>query len=217
MLRPMPPRHAGFTLLEMLVAIAIFAVLAVSAYSVLSNVQTTNEVSMRHADRLANLQRTYFTLSRDLTQMAHRKVRTDGDEPVSRLLFTDLDVLDSSSGSIMFTRHGWTNPFNQFPRGDVQRVGYRVQDDQLQRVYYLYPDIVNGVEPKVQTLLTGVNKLSFEYFRGGKWQEEWTSDRLPRGIAVILDTEEYGQLRWQFLVPGKGGSSGQLRDNSDDF
>lgn len=204
----MKRKERGFTLLEMLVAIAIFSALAISAYGMLSGTQRADAVSERHAKKLSALQRAYFAFSRDFTQMAHRQMRLDGDQPEKRLLFVDREELASDSGSLLFTRHGWTNPFNQFPRGDVQRVAYRVQDKQLQRLDYLYPDILPGTEPRVRILLEGVTELKFEFYSGNDWQDKWgAAAQLPKALAVEFKSQDYGTIRWQFLTPSSAGAA----------
>lgn len=75
---------AGFTLIEVLVAIAIFASLSVGAYQVLNQVQRSNEISAERTARLAELQRAMVIMDADFRQMALRQFRTDGEAPVSK-------------------------------------------------------------------------------------------------------------------------------------
>ena len=76
---PMPRRRqSGFTLLEMLVAIAIFASLSMGAYQVLQGVLTSDEVAKRKEVRLSELQLAFSLLERDVTQMEPRSGRIDG-------------------------------------------------------------------------------------------------------------------------------------------
>lgn len=73
--------QCGFTLIEVLVAIAIFASLSVGAYQVLNQVQRSNELSLERNERLKTLQRALVFLNNDFRQMALRKTRTNGEDP----------------------------------------------------------------------------------------------------------------------------------------
>ena len=75
----LPSRHRGFTLLEMLVAIAIFASLSMGAYQVLQGVLTSDEVAKRKEARLNELQLAFTLLERDITQMVPRSGRIEGE------------------------------------------------------------------------------------------------------------------------------------------
>ena len=79
-------RSQGFTLIEVLVAIAIFASLSVGAYQVLNQVQRSNEISMERSERLKTLQRALVFMDNDFRQMALRQARTNGEEPSPMLL-----------------------------------------------------------------------------------------------------------------------------------
>ena len=78
---PIKRRSTGFTLIEVLVAIAIFASLSVGAYQVLNQVQRSNEVSIERSERLKELQRALVFLDNDFRQMTMRQSRTNGEEP----------------------------------------------------------------------------------------------------------------------------------------
>ncbi|MGB1279761.1 MAG: type II secretion system minor pseudopilin GspJ, partial [Vibrio cyclitrophicus] len=70
----------GFTLIEVLVSIAIFATLSMAAYQVVNQVQRSNEISIERSARLNQLQRSLVILDNDFRQMAARQFRTDGEE-----------------------------------------------------------------------------------------------------------------------------------------
>jgi general secretion pathway protein J len=72
-------RETGFTLLEMLVAIAIFASLSMGAYQVLHGVLTSDEVAKKKETRLAELQLAFGLLERDVSQMVPRSGRSEGE------------------------------------------------------------------------------------------------------------------------------------------
>ncbi len=130
----------GFTLIEVLVSIAIFASLSVAAYQVVSQVQRSNELSQERTQRLNELQRAMVMMDNDFRQMALRQTRTNGEDPAGQLIFWSDYLLDSDAKGLMFARVGWHNPQQQFPRGEVTKVGYRVKEETLQRVWWRYPD-----------------------------------------------------------------------------
>ncbi len=66
--------RAGFTLLEMLVAIAIFASLALMAQQVTNGVTRVNSAVAGHDQKLNLMQQTMSFLTHDLTQMMPRPV-----------------------------------------------------------------------------------------------------------------------------------------------
>ncbi len=113
---------AGFTLIEVLVAIAIFASLSVGAYQVLNQVQRSNEISAERTARLAELQRAMVIMDADFRQMALRQFRTDGEAPSEQILQWKESLLDSDQHGLLFVRLGWHNPQQQFPRGERKSV-----------------------------------------------------------------------------------------------
>jgi general secretion pathway protein J len=192
--------HRGFTLIEILIAIAIFALIGLASHQVLFSVLTSDEVSQQAAQRIKQAQRSYQLIQTDIMQMAPRPIRIDGNEPSSYLLLAGDGVIDSDDQGIAFTRLGWRNPAQMFPRGTVQAVGYRLVENRLERLHYLYPDQQSGTEPQITVLLPDVQQLKFEYFSKNKWQTKWDNPGIPQGIAFIITLKSYGELRWKFLA-----------------
>ncbi|MGL5947599.1 MAG: GspJ family T2SS minor pseudopilin variant ExeJ [Aeromonas sp.] len=199
---------AGFTLLEMLVAIAIFASLSVGAYQVLQGVIASDEVAQRKEARLKELQRAFTLLERDVVQMLPRSGRIAGENNTV-LLAASRFGQQSDDWGMAFMRGGWLNPDGILPRSQIQRVGWRLKENKLERLTFLYPDPIVGSEPKVTAVLTQVKGLRLFFFDKNSWQETWTSrNSLPYGLAVELDLDDYGTLRRQFLI-GAGGQRAQ--------
>ncbi len=210
---PRPVRHAGFTLLEMLVAIAIFATLSMGAYQVLQGVLTSDEVAKRKETRLNELQLAFTLLERDITQMVPRSGRIEGENN-KVLLAASRFGQQSDDWGMAFMRSGWLNPDGMLPRSHLQRVGWRLKDQKLERLSYLYPDPVIGTEPRIQPVLAGVTAFRLYFFDKGNWKEEWTQRSvLPHGLAVELDLEDYGTIRRQFLI-GAGGQRAEENSQS---
>ena len=147
-------RTKGFTLLELLIAISIFAMLSLAAYQILQGVLRSSEISKRHSDSLARLQRAMLIIEQDFTQIAARRSRSEDQDTDDDSVINAGDLLfGSEDQGIEFTRIGWTNPLNLLPRSELLRVRYRLMDGQLQRLYFIYPDLPSGQIPQVQVLL----------------------------------------------------------------
>ena len=199
----------GFTLIEVLVAIAIFASLSVGAYQVLNQVQRSNELSVERSERLKSLQRALVFLNNDFRQMVLRQTRTNGEEPSTQLLQWQDYLLDSDAKGVMFARLGWHNPQQQFPRGEVTKVGYRIKGETLQRIWWRYPDTPVGQEGIVTPLLTQVEAFDIRFYDGNQWKSDWdSSDSLPKAVSVVLTLKDYGKITRTYLTPdGKLGES----------
>ncbi|HKK98047.1 MAG TPA: prepilin-type N-terminal cleavage/methylation domain-containing protein [Marivita sp.] len=82
------PRHgdAGVTLIEVLVSLAIFAVIGVAGLTVLDTVARTGERTDGRLERLAEIDRAFLTIRRDLAQMTDTETRLENDELTFRRL-----------------------------------------------------------------------------------------------------------------------------------
>ncbi|MDV6253254.1 type II secretion system minor pseudopilin GspJ [Vibrio sp. EA2] len=202
-------KQKGFTLIEVLVSIAIFASLSVAAYQVVSQIQRSNLLSQERTARLNELQRTMVMMDNDFRQMALRRTRTDGEEPTSQLIFWSDYLLDSDAKGVMFARLGWHNPQQQFPRGEVTKVGYRLKGETLQRIWWRYPDTPVGQEGIVTPLLTQVEAFDIRFYDGNQWKSDWDSnDTLPKAVSVVLTLKDYGKITRTYLTPdGRLGES----------
>jgi len=194
-------KSQGFTLVEILVAIAIFAMLSFAAYQILQGVLRSGEISREHDQNLKEIQRGMLLIERDFVQMVARTSRIEGtDDEDLQVLYVGDEVLDSEYEGIEFNRLGWFNPLNLLPRSNVLRVGYRVQDSQLQRLYYLHPDTISGEEPEQQVILNDIEGLSFRFW-DDTWVTSWSStSALPTGIEITINSKHYGELRRVFVL-----------------
>jgi general secretion pathway protein J len=191
----------GFTLLEVLVAMALFALLSLAAYQVLQGVLRIGEISKEHSDSLTELQRAMLIIEQDFTQIVARRSREEGQEEEElRVITAGSSLFESEDQGIEFTRLGWANPLGLLPRSDLLRVRYRLKEGQLQRLYFLYPDLQAGQEPQVQVLLKDIDKLSFRFWNNG-WKNRWTAaKKLPKGIEIKFSSKRYAEIRRVFLV-----------------
>lgn len=196
-------RQNGLTLIELLLAMAIFVVIGLAGASIFNTVSKSEETTRNTLDRLNALQTAFIVIERDITQIARRHVRAAESTESSddNFIYLDSDVTSDATG-IGFVRHGWSNPALMLPRSELQSVAYRLVEDRLERVHYHYVDPVLGEEQKVRVLLTGITSLSFEFFYQRNWQKELNNGKMPKGIAIELETEAFGIIRRQYLVAG---------------
>jgi general secretion pathway protein J len=204
------PLQHGFTLFELLVAIAVFSLLSVISFGGLKSILDSKETVDQELERLTQVQRTFFVLSTDLEQMVDRPVRDD--------LGTEYPALSGGQNVdatlISFTRTGWQNPA-YLPRSYLQRVAYALEDDVLVRLYWQHLDHLQVNEPVRRHLLDGVEQVSFEYISDEEAGDVWPSldqgynERgeplaagLPRAIQVTVVLKDWGEITRLFKVPG---------------
>ncbi|CCQ12759.1 General secretion pathway protein J [Pseudoalteromonas luteoviolacea B = ATCC 29581] len=209
-------KQKGFTLLEVMVALAILAVVVMATHQILESTMNAQEASEETLVEIEQWQTVFRFMDQDFSQMSSREVRNEvGDEAPSYVLHGRYQF-ESQYDGIGFVRDGWINPISLLPRSELQAVGYRVVDDKLQRMYRIYVDQLDGTEPKVQVLLDDVEELKFEFLdKAQKWQEEWRLKALPLAIAVTVKQKDKAQIRRVFAVPGLGEEV-QTSPNSND-
>ncbi|RTR25983.1 type II secretion system minor pseudopilin GspJ [Shewanella atlantica] len=192
---------AGFTLLEMLVAIAIFAMLGLAANSVLHTVIQNDAATKEFSGKLKSMQQGFGALERDLGQMVARTPRLLEGGRGTTVFQTGEDILDSESEALVFFRLGWLNPDGLLPRGSIQSVAYVVQDNNLERWYYPYPEPEFGSEPIKTIVIKDVISVEYSFFLEDKWERKVDGTKLPKAIAMEIELEGYGKIQRKFLLP----------------
>ncbi|MBB1278728.1 MULTISPECIES: type II secretion system minor pseudopilin GspJ [Pseudoalteromonas] len=198
-------KQRGFTLLEVMVALGILAFVIIATHQILETTTRAKDASDEKIAELNGLQTTFRLMDQDFSQMTKRAVRNESGDVQEQYLLAGRYVLESQYDGIAFVRDGWINPINLLPRSELQAVGYRVIDDNLERVYRVYVDQLDNMEPRVQRVLGNVEELKFEFLDDkNEWQEQWEIKALPKAVAVTLQQIEAEPIRRVFLVPGQG-------------
>ncbi|MDX1515803.1 MAG: type II secretion system minor pseudopilin GspJ [Woeseiaceae bacterium] len=198
-------RGRGFTLIEVLVALAIFGLLAIFAYQGLAQSLDNAELLGNRMDRLRAIQQTMRLLGSDIGQAAPRPVRNPLDG-------TSLPAIRTEPGTefaLEVTRGGWPNPAAS-ARGTLQRVMYRVVDGQLERLHWTVLDPTLNTEPIATALLEDVETLELNYLPpGGNWTNQWPPfgagglqalRMRPQVVEVVLTLADEGEIRRFFEV-----------------
>lgn len=199
----------GFTLLELLVALAVFAILAAAAYGGLRNVLFTRAAVEAENRRLAAAQLTFHRLEQDIEQTVPRGIRDEYGDPQPALLGGEL-----AGEVLMLTRAGWDNPLDQ-PRANLQRVAYRLRDGRLWRLYWEVLDRGGPIEPREIVLLDRVRELRVRFLDpDDAWRNDWPPppasdeerkqqpDPLPRAVEISLTLEDWGEITRLLPLPG---------------
>ncbi|MFN4135838.1 MAG: type II secretion system minor pseudopilin GspJ [Novosphingobium sp.] len=195
-----PPAHKGvrpngFTLVEMLVALALFAVIAVGALGLLRFSVDAELASRARTDSIAAQRRFLSVWTADLAQAVPRPSRDRGGTP--RLAFE----ANADGVLIRFTRSGWDN-FDGAARPSLQKVEYRVTPTALVRAGYPYPDGA-APDPGAQVLpLFGAPTVRFRA-RDGNWRDVWdpqVAAELPVAVELLVPQKGVPPLRIVSLV-----------------
>lgn len=200
---------SGFTLFELLVALAVFAVMSVAAYSGLQAVLGAQRDTERHMARLTHVQRAFAILGRDIRQAVLRPVR-DALGNVQRPFEATLDP-NATSGRLELTHAGWPNPTHA-PRSTLQRIAYQWNGRNLIRLSWGVLDRAEDAPAAELALLTEVKAFNVRLLDAqNEWHNTWPmtgtvggSEVLPRAVELTLDAQGLGMIRRIFRVAGTG-------------
>jgi general secretion pathway protein J len=203
------PQH-GFTLVELLVAMAVFAIVGVMALSGYTQLQRQAEYTEQRLERTREVQRAVQTMVQDLSQVEPRPIR----EPIGEEYLPALLAGESAEHKLEFTRAGWSNTAG-LPRPTLQRVAYRLDQDGLWRDHWRVLDRTQSSEPVRVKLLTGVRTVTFRFMGSNReWVDQWPAGRLvgpstsdiervrPMAVEMTLELEDWGTIKRLVEIAG---------------
>jgi general secretion pathway protein J len=211
--RPVIPHSSGFTLLELLVAMFIAAIIFAMGYGAINQAVKSRVELQEQQAKLLELQTAVRVMEQDFVQLAPRPIR----QPVGSDYYPALmsnNTSTSSSGNatqpvVALTRAGWTNP-SGLQRPALQRVAYYFEKGTLRREYWTVLDPTQTSQPVKRDILTHLKSVSLRFYSQGQtWGPQWPLSQRPddyptRPVAVeiTLETEDFGKILRVIELPG---------------
>ena len=207
----------GFTLVEVLIAMAITALVSIIAYSGLSAALSGAEGLRAAASRSHDVHQTLGLLSRDLRQVVNRPVVDEFGQLAPALTGGEL-----AREMLSLTRAGWHNS-TAAPRSTLQRVQWWLEEDTLWRGYFPVLDRAPGTEAIETAVLEDVTRFELRFLSSTArlesdrndvidrrdWQENWVADlsqpgQLPAppvAVEVVMEIAGLGEIRRTYVLP----------------
>lgn len=203
-MRTLPITSRGFTLLEVLVAVGIFALTSAMAYAGLTRMLETRERLSTEQQFWRGLTLAFAQIEDDLSQVRPRTGRDTIGNPQPAFRGQPVDPRAVSEPSMQFTRGG-VFVLGEGSAPDIVHVGYRLREGRLLRLVWPALDQTAVAEPREMPLLA--NATAFETrFRApnGAWVDRWPAGtdlkEVPGAVEVKLTLEGRGEFTRVFLV-----------------
>ncbi|MFT3905097.1 MAG: type II secretion system minor pseudopilin GspJ [Steroidobacteraceae bacterium] len=222
-------RNRGFTLIELVVAMFITAIVAAMGYAAINQALGNRTAVEAQAERLLSVQKALRIMEQDFELAQPRPVRNligDGYEAAmvapdlsSTLTSTASSTEGGTSGSeaapvVTLTRGGWTNTAG-LERSELQRVAYYVENGTLIRMYKPVLDATTAVTSIKRDLLTDVTSLSLRFMDVSRqWRTSWPTTELnaeaqtqalryrPIAVEVTVVLKDWGTLVRIYEIAG---------------
>jgi general secretion pathway protein J len=193
------PGQAGFTLLEVLIAVAIFVIVGTLALGGYNELVKQSDIVDASAARTRAVQSAVQRLARDFAMLEPRPVR----EPLGEAIEPALRAEAGSVQIANLTRSGWTNPAG-VTRSTLQRVTYLLEDQKLRRDYWVVLDRTLNEKPVSVVLLDRVREVKLRFLDGNRrWHDQWpplgylgpdAPRVLPVAVEITLELEDWGEI-----------------------
>ena len=207
----------GFTLIEVLVAMAITALISAVAYGALSSALSAAESVRSATVRSHDINQTLTVLSRDIRQVVNRSIIDQFNQPAPALSGGLL-----SRYPLTLTRAGWHNSTGA-PRSTLQRVRWWIEEDVLWRAHFPVLDRTPGTEPIETAMLDDVEGFEVRFLPtivdlksdrddvidDRDWRDNWIADvsqpdlelPIPAAVEIVLQLAGLGEVRRLYVLP----------------
>jgi len=197
MKRPMQNNKTqGFTLLELLIAIAVFAIMSVMTYSGLHILLDAKAQTASRSAQLEALQMTLYLLNEDLAQLAPRTIRDNYGMVESAFRS------NSKDGEVLTLTRS-VPQWSAYPTGSqLQRVSYRLEQGSLYRQVWTALDRTQQSQYQRRKLMD-TNNVQLRFF-DEQWLDYWLADsnslRTPKAVEISLTVGDLGVVTRLFYL-----------------
>ncbi len=178
-------RSSGFTLVEVLLALAIFCVITILAYRATASLTEGEARLSAEARRWRTLDALFTRFEADIRQAVPRASRAG---PRIEPAWLALPADGAGNAALVFTRAG--AEFADDPGIAGQRIGYRLRGRAVEIAYWPQLDNAADIQPAIYTLVDGITRFRIAYLgRAGAWRDSWPvqgESALPRAVRVEL-------------------------------
>lgn len=182
----------GFTLIEMLVALLIFGMIAAAGVGLLRFSVDAQAATRTKLDAMASERRVEALIASDAAQAVPRVTRNEAGDPVQ--------AFDGGPGGFTLVRAG-VDPLDDTSRSSLQKVAYALEGGRLVRRTW---PMLDGAEPNPAAVMVDrVAAVRLRYRSRDGWREVWDPirpDLLPRAIEMIVRPLQGPEMRYVFLV-----------------
>ena len=195
------PGARGFTLLELLVALTIFALISVALFGSLTSMIETKQHLEADSNKLRELQTAFRIIGRDIEQAIDRPVRApyQSELPLPALMWTE------PPGNFELTTNGRRNPL-RMKRSSLQRVAYRLEDELLIKDTWAVLDRTIDSKPFSQVILRDVEGFEMSFIgENGPWlpannASGTSAVGLPKAVQVQIYLKNWGRIDRLFII-----------------
>lgn len=195
-------KKIGYTLIEVLIALAVFAIIAIITAAIMLQVFDTRERIAAEANKMNTLQLAILRIEQDTRQFVPRAVRSN-----------DMKILSQFTGQhryVEFTRGGMINPMSQAMESSLSRVAYTCDHDKLIRRSWLNLDTPDRHQHHDNVILDHLHSCSFDYvsnynqilpdWRVFKLEKKQKLSAIPKAIRLTINPDNWGDMSLLFII-----------------
>jgi general secretion pathway protein J len=198
---------AGFTLIEVLVALLILGVMSALGYNTYRAARISAERAQESMKRTREIEFGLRVLVADFAEAAPRPVR----DALGTTRLPAMRAGGTGPTLVDLTRDGWSNTAGM-QRSTLERVSYQLTGDKLQRSYLTVLDAASNPTPTVQDLLTGVKSITINYLdANASWGTLWPPATVtmpssqwvrPVAVEILIEFKDWGKIRRLVEIAG---------------
>lgn len=197
-------KYTGFTLIEILIALFIFAIISVMLSYGLNSVFSIKNRLHTEEENLNTLQMGLILMQRDMTQMVYL--------PVNPLYQTNKNaqvMFNGTNTDVTFVSDSYSNPLGEEQRSNLQLVAYHADQGQLTRTLWndLYPAQNDAGQSRT---FFKVSSLKFQYLsENNLTYDQWPPVNFPKAgppkaIVLVMDIANWGTLEQVYNIRNEG-------------